>query len=123
LTNILIFNQKVNYVCIQKVIYQTIVSLSINGTEIKRIQQYRIRSNLFNIVLVDQNNPTQKIETEAISEGYWIFLHSLPLGRNDIFFRVETFLDEKKRSKIGISQNSKLTEVYYYLNIVDNERL
>jgi hypothetical protein len=100
---------------------QTIVYLSVNGNEINGIQQYRIRSNLFDIFLVDHNNPTQKIETQAISEGYWIFLHSLPLRRNKIFFKVETILDEKERSKKeGISQNSKITEIYYYLNIVEN---
>jgi hypothetical protein len=100
---------------------QTIVYLSVNGNEIKGIQQYRIRSNLFDILLVDHNNPTQKIETQAISEGYWIFLHSLPLGRNKIYFKVETISDERERSKKeSISQNSKITEIYYYLNIVEN---
>jgi hypothetical protein len=100
---------------------QTIVFLSINGNQIKEIQQYRFRSNLFNIILIDQNNPTQKLETQAISEGYWIFLHPLALGRNKIFFKVETFLDENERSKKrGGAQNSNLTEVYYRLNVVDN---
>jgi hypothetical protein len=100
---------------------QTIVFLSIDGNQIKEIQQYRLRSNLFNIILVDHNNPTQKIETQAISEGYWIFLHSLPLGRNKIFFKIETLLDTKQSSKKeDSSQNSKITEVFYYLNIVNN---
>jgi hypothetical protein len=100
---------------------QTIVFLSVNGNQIKEIQQYRFRSNLFNIILVDHNNPTQKIETQAISEGYWIFLHSLPLGRNKLFFKIETILDERERSKKeGISQKSKITEICYYLNIVNN---
>jgi hypothetical protein len=98
---------------------QAIVFLSINGNEIKGIPQYRIRSNLFNIVLVERNDPTQKLETQAISDGYWIFLHSLPIGRNKIFFKVETFLDEKERSKrLDSPQSSNLTEVFYYLNIV-----
>jgi hypothetical protein len=85
---------------------QTIVHLSVNGNEIKEIQQYRIQSNLFNITLVDHNNPTQKLETQAISEGYWIFLHSLPLGRNEIFFKVETVLDDNERSKKQVAQRN-----------------
>jgi hypothetical protein len=100
---------------------QIIIFLSVNGIQIKEIEQYRFRSNLFNIILVDDNNQTQKIETQAISEGYWIFLHSLPPGRNNIFFKIETLLDKKPRSKKeGSLQNSKTTEVYYYLNIVNN---
>ena len=76
---------------------------------------------MFNITLVDHNNPTQKLETQAISDGYWIFLHSLPLGRNEIFFKVETVLADNERSKkTGGSKNSNLTEVFYCLNVVDN---
>lgn len=104
---------------------QIIVSVSVNDNEIKDVHQYRVRSHLFDIVLPGLNAHSQKIETRAISEGYWIFLHSLSSRRNKIYFKVDTFLNKNQPSeKVGSSQKPKYaTEVFYNLNIIDNQSL
>jgi hypothetical protein len=99
-----------------------IAFLSINDHEIKNIQQYRVQSNLFNITLPEINDPSQKIKTQAIADGYWIFLHSLQSGANKIYFKLETSLCESPLEENADSPEKDrfVTEVLYNLNIIDN---
>jgi len=99
---------------------QKIVSISVNDIKINEIIQFRIRSNLFDIVLPQSNDVSNQIRTRATSEGYWIFLHSLPSGRNKIYFKVETLIDKNDESNANRLENPKIvTEVLYNLNITD----
>jgi hypothetical protein len=96
--------------------------LSINDHEIKNILQYRVQSHLFDISLPEINDPSQKIKTQAIADGYWIFLHSLRTGANKIYFKVETSLGESPSEENAdiLEKHRFVTEVWYNLNITDN---
>jgi hypothetical protein len=98
-----------------------ITYLSINDYEIKNIQQYRVQSNLFDITLPEINDPSQKIKTQAVADGYWIFLHSLQPGTNKIHFKVDTCLRESPSEKDTDTarQNRFVTDVWIHLNIKD----
>jgi hypothetical protein len=99
-----------------------IAFLSINDYEIKNIQQYRVQSNLFDITLPENNDTSQKIKTQAVADGYWIFLHSLQSGANKIYFKVETSLCESPSEENADSPEKDrfVTEVLYNLNITNN---
>lgn len=100
-----------------------IVFLSINGHEVKNIEQYRIQSHLFDLVsLKDNAHESQKIKTQAIADGYWLFLHLLKSGRNKIYFTLEVSLSEDiLEDPIQASQKDKLQiEVNYDVNIIEN---
>src|SRR5438093_1083 len=99
---------------------QKIVSISVNDIKFNDIIQFRIRSNLFAIVLPQSNDVSKQIQTHAISDGYWIFLHSLPSGRNKIYFKVETLIDKNDELNANRLEHPKVvTEVLYNLNITD----
>lgn len=61
---------------------------SIDGINIKDLRQYRIQSPLFNFTLPKNNIlklPPQT--TQAVSDGNWVFLKSLPVGEHIIHFK------------------------------------
>ena len=61
---------------------------SIDGINIKDFRQYRIQSPLFNFTLPKNNIlklPPQT--TQAVSDGNWVFLKSLPVGEHIIHFK------------------------------------
>jgi hypothetical protein len=101
---------------------KTIVFLSINDYEIKNIQQTRVQSNLFDITLPTSNDPSEKTKTQAIADGYWIFLRPLEAGISKIHFKMETYssgnsLEENIHRP---RKNRIMTDVRYKLNIIDN---
>ena len=55
------------------------LSVTFDGIELNELQKYRVQSPLFNIILPEHNlfggipGPTR-----GISDGYWLFLESLP---------------------------------------------
>ncbi len=58
---------------------------SLNGIEIPNLENYRIQSDLFNITLPANNIlglPAQT--TQAVSDGNWLFLKPLPVGRYEL---------------------------------------
>lgn len=101
---------------------KTIVFLSINDYEIKNIQQYRVQSNLFDIIVPMINDPSEKTKTQAIADGYWIFLRPLEPGISKIYFRMETSSSGNSLGENTHSprKNRIMTDVRYKLNILDN---
>ena len=92
---------------------KNVVFLSINDTEIKDIQQYRIQSDLFNMrSLADSKDIVT--ETRAISDGYWIFVKPLNLGKNKIFFKIQKRFDQVMPH---VTNESEVTEVTFYVNV------
>lgn len=101
---------------------KTIVLLSINDYKIKNIQQNRVQSNLFDITLPMNEDSLEKTNTQAIADGYWIFLRPLEPGISKIHFKMETYssgnsLEENTHSP---QKNRIMTDVRYKLNIIDN---
>jgi hypothetical protein len=76
---------------------------------------------LFDIILPEINNPSQKIKTQAIADGYWIILHSLKAGTNKIHFKVDTSVQEipSEKNTVTAQQNKLVTDVWIHLNIKD----
>ena len=63
----------------------TDIRVTISGTNIDELKQYRVKSPLFNVTLPDDNVlglPAQT--TKMISEGYWLFLKPLEPGKYDL---------------------------------------
>jgi hypothetical protein len=63
----------------------TDIRATISGTNVNKLKQYRIQSPPFNVTLPTDNVlglPAQT--TKMISEGYWLLLKPLELGKYDI---------------------------------------
>jgi hypothetical protein len=60
----------------------------VNGVNVMGLDKYRIQSPLFNFTL-GRNNilelPAQT--TQAVSDGNWVFLKPLPVGKHVIYFK------------------------------------
>ena len=74
-----------------KQIQDSVVHLeaSIDGTPISGLEQYRVQSTLFNLTL-GQNNILElpaNTNTQAISDGNWVFLKPLSPGEHIIYFK------------------------------------
>jgi hypothetical protein len=62
--------------------------LSVDGKEFKELDKYRVHSRAFNFTnsedswLGGESGPSH-----AVSDGYWVILEPLPLGKHDIHFK------------------------------------
>jgi hypothetical protein len=64
-----------------------IVSASVDGREIKNIDKYRITSDVFPVVYSnDSIFPTNSNTSQAVSDGWFIFLEPLTSGSHEIKF-------------------------------------
>lgn len=61
--------------------------LWVNGNEIKDVLKYRIPSKAFSVTLPENSVLGNKGNTTAVSDGYWIMLEPLPIGKHTIEFR------------------------------------
>ena len=90
-----------------------IIFLSINDMQIMNIQDHRITSDLFEVLIPERDKPPNRIGTKAISEGYWLFLRSMPVGTNTIKFRVKTVLGRSEVSEEMEKESRLITIVIY----------
>lgn len=87
---------------------------SVDGTNLKSLEEYRIESPLSNITFPENNIfGVVSGSTEMISDGFWVFLEPLQPGEHEIRFSGET----ASNPTLGI--NSFATEVTYHINIRD----
>lgn len=66
------------------------VKASVNATKLQNLEKFRIQSHIFNFTLPKNNIlglPPQN--TQAVSDGNWVFLKPLPVGKYEIRFRGE----------------------------------
>lgn len=75
--------------CAKKIQDTTIAEFAtLNDVEIPNLENYRIKSDIFNFTLPENNIlnlPPQT--TQAVSDGYWVFLKPLPLGNYELKFK------------------------------------
>jgi hypothetical protein len=63
------------------------LQLTVNGIRVQNLEKYRVESPLFNVTF-----PTSNIygvtpgPSQAVSDGFWIMLKPLPVGRHQISF-------------------------------------
>lgn len=62
------------------------ISAKLDGHEISNLFSYRVHSHLFPIDVPNKNNKVLRVKTEAISDGYWLFLKPLSLGKHKLEF-------------------------------------
>jgi len=65
------------------------VQAIVDGVNVKGLDKYRIQSPLFNFTLGGNNIlglPAQTT-TQAVSDGNWVFLKPLPVGKHVIYFK------------------------------------
>jgi len=61
------------------------MAASINGTQLKNLEDYRVDSQLFDLTFPENNLfSTPPGKTKAVSDGFWVFLGPLPNGNYDI---------------------------------------
>jgi hypothetical protein len=66
------------------------IEASIDGISIKNLSNYRIRSPLFNFTLPKNNILGLAPQTtQAVSDGNWVFLQPLSVGKHIIYFQGE----------------------------------
>ena len=75
--------------------------LSIDGTSIKDLEKFRVKSPEFSVTLPENNiYDVEPGPTQGVSDGYWFFLEPLPVGKHQIHFRGKSqgFSNEVKYS-------------------------
>lgn len=65
------------------------ISANIDGQDIPDLYSYRVHSELFSINVPSKKNKHSQVKTEAVSDGYWLFLKSLSPGKHIIKFAGE----------------------------------
>jgi len=62
------------------------ISAKVDGHEIPNLYSYRVHSHLFPISVPNKNDKEFRVKTEAISDGYWLFLKPLSSGMHKLQF-------------------------------------
>lgn len=66
--------------------HANLISARLDGYEIPNIYSYRVHSHLFTVNVPKKNDKDLRVKTEAISEGYWLFLKPLIPGKHKLQF-------------------------------------
>jgi hypothetical protein len=86
-----------------------ILEASIDGVPLHNLQNYRAESPLFNVTLPEGNIfGVPELNSEAVSDGYWIMLQPLPVGDHSVNFR---------GADTAAAAGGLVTEVTYKLTI------
>jgi hypothetical protein len=94
----------------------SILELAVDDVEYMNLRDYRVRSNLFDIML--PSNLAKATFTQAISDGYWVFLKPLSSGEHTIFFKGEKLaFDELNGAGNHMGQPKFKVEVKYHLMV------
>jgi hypothetical protein len=93
----------------------TELMVTIDGQAINesQLRSYRVQSPLFNLTLSENNIFGLPVTTtQAVSDGFWVFLPPLEPGQHEIHFRgaIVDFTTE--------SQNNFVTESLYHIRVV-----
>jgi pterin-4a-carbinolamine dehydratase len=109
--------------CTSRIQNQTTdINVYIDRIKLVDINKYRIQSSLFNLTLPQDNviNVNPQV-TQAISEGYWIFLKPLNIGKHEIKFTGNVNFENNTYS---FSQpNGWNYETIYNLTIISEQPL
>ena len=63
------------------------MAAAVECAQLKNLENYRIKSQLFDFTLPENNVfSATPGTTEAVSDGYWVFLKPLSAGNHDIDF-------------------------------------
>ncbi|MDQ4017440.1 MAG: hypothetical protein M3129_02735 [Thermoproteota archaeon] len=65
-----------------------ILEASVDGVPLHNLQNYRAESPVFNVTLSEGNIfGVPELNSEAVSDGYWVMLEPLPVGDHSVNFR------------------------------------
>ncbi|SRR6266511_2580828 len=94
----------------------TIYTSWLDGVELQNLDKYRVQSQLFDFSMPQDDKAP--CSSQGISEGYWIFLRPLPVGRHTIHFVGEKLkFDEIQHSDFKGAKPKFRVEVLYHLTI------
>lgn len=97
----------------------TVISATVDGIRLDDLINYRIQSKLLNLTIpADMPYGEVIVETEAVSDGYWLFLKPLSSGLHTFHIKGEKSLFDQVQHN-GYSGESGMfrTEVEYSLTI------
>lgn len=99
--------------------HTSVLSVRVDGFEIQDLFSYRIHSSLFEIVLPPSGNESTPRKTQAVSDGYWIFLKPLPRGVHELEFSGQKLeFDRFKEDNFVLTELPKFSvDVKYHLHV------
>lgn len=84
----------------------------VDGKELRNLKNYRVQSKLFDFSMpLDGSNGHRMCHSQGISDGYWVFLRPLSVGRHTI-----RFVGEKL--KFDEMQNSNEKEEKFRVEVI-----
>lgn len=93
--------------------------VKVDEFELGNLKDYRVQTKLFEITLPPERHGECPRRTQAVSDGYWVFLKPLPVGNHVIHFIGEKL--EYDKSLLPRTDGDHLpsfrVEVSYYLRI------
>lgn len=91
------------------------VNVLVDGKQVKDIDKYRVTTSLFNVTYSnDPVTPTNSNVSQAVSDGWFVFLEPLKPGKHEIKFTASQFAQQ------NTAEPEALMDVTYHLNIKEN---
>lgn len=90
----------------------SVVNALVDGRQVKDIDKYRVTTGLFNVTYsTDPVTPTNSNVSQAVSDGWFLFLEPLKPGQHEIKFSASQFAQQ------GTAEPEALMDVTYHLTI------
>lgn len=98
----------------------TFLQVKVDGMEIQDLESFRSCSSIFQISLPNKNGRSSFITTEAVSDGYWMFLKPVGHGQHIVEFAGEKLeFDQFESGKQMMTEVPKFrVQVYYLLTVI-----
>jgi hypothetical protein len=99
------------------------MEVTVDGIYLQNLKQYRARSKVFDLTFPQDNVYGVKPgPTRSVTDGYWVFLKPLPIGKHIIQFVGESSIPagpiaRLARRYVNVKGNLFKTEVTYHLKI------
>jgi hypothetical protein len=93
----------------------TTLEVTIDGVPLQDLKNYRVQSSLFDVTLPENNLlGVPPMSSEAVSDGYWVLLKSLPAGDYSVYIHGRSV----DATITGAPTDNIVTEAIYKISIV-----
>jgi hypothetical protein len=100
----------------------TSLSVTINGLSLGGLMDFRVQTNIFEIKVPFEPDSRNHSYTNAVSDGYWMFLKPLSLGRHRILIRGEKLAYDEVGLNSSMTSKTFTVEVDYFLDVIHDKK-
>jgi hypothetical protein len=97
----------------------TYMELIVDGFKLQNLKQYRAHSQVFDLNFPENNvYDVEAGPTRSVTDGYWVFLKPLPIGKHEIYFNAEVSLPKESRIVELVRRYNKIKGTVFKIEVL-----